>query len=172
MKNYRDSDYALNKYSKGIVYRFADATVEVTLEDYLAENPGRTEQDFRELKALSDKLYLEQVTDENAQTYKNFSLHTAVELSDPTALTPEEHLEEREIATEEESALLAAKAFLLSGQLTKIQRKRFILFYIKGLSTRQIAELEGISQYSVWECIQSCEKKMKKFIGKYPVTPP
>lgn len=171
MKNYRDSDYALNKYNKGIVYRFADSTVEITLEDYLAENPDRTEQDFLELKALSDEIYLEQVTDENAQTYKNFSLHTAVELSDPTALTPEEQLEERDTATEEHLALLAAKAFLLSGKLTKTQRKRFILYYIKGLSTRQIAELEAISQYSVWECIQSCEKKMKKFLEKYPVTP-
>jgi hypothetical protein len=40
MKNYKDSDYALNKFSEGIVYRFADRIVEITLEDYLAENPG------------------------------------------------------------------------------------------------------------------------------------
>ena len=41
MKNYKDSDYALNKFSKGIVYR----------------NPGRTAQDFIELKVLSDEIY-------------------------------------------------------------------------------------------------------------------
>lgn len=71
MKNYRDSDYALNKHSKGIVYRFADKIVEVTLAGYLAENPDKTEADFRMLKELSDSIYLDQVQDENAQTKKN-----------------------------------------------------------------------------------------------------
>ena len=61
MKNYKDSDYALNKFSEGIVYKFADRIVEITLEDYLAENPGRTAQDFLELKALSDEIYHQQV---------------------------------------------------------------------------------------------------------------
>ena len=46
MKNYKDSDYALNKFSEGIVYRFADRIVEIAQEDYLAENPGKTAQDF------------------------------------------------------------------------------------------------------------------------------
>ena len=41
MKNYRDSDYAANKYASGIVYRFANKTVTVTVEDYLKENPGK-----------------------------------------------------------------------------------------------------------------------------------
>jgi len=54
MKHYTNSDYALNKYSEGIVYRFADSIVEITLADYLAENPSKTEGDFRELKELSD----------------------------------------------------------------------------------------------------------------------
>ena len=44
MKNYKDSDYALNKYSQGIVYKFADGIVEITLEDYLRDNPDKTEQ--------------------------------------------------------------------------------------------------------------------------------
>ncbi|MDR0818701.1 MAG: RNA polymerase subunit sigma-24, partial [Oscillospiraceae bacterium] len=60
MKNYQNSDYALNKFSKGIVYRFTDGIVEVTLADYLAENPGRTETDFRILKEASDENYLKQ----------------------------------------------------------------------------------------------------------------
>ncbi len=35
MKNYKDSDYAINKSSEGIVYRFADRIVEIILKDYL-----------------------------------------------------------------------------------------------------------------------------------------
>ena len=46
LKNYTDSDYAINKYSEGIVYKFADGIVEVTLADYLRDNPGKTEEDF------------------------------------------------------------------------------------------------------------------------------
>ena len=57
MKNYKNSDYALNKYSEGIVYQFTDSMVEVTLADYLRENPEKTEADFMELKALSDAIY-------------------------------------------------------------------------------------------------------------------
>ena len=49
LKNYRDSDNALNKYSQGIVYKFADGIVEVTLEDYLHDNPDKTEAGFAEL---------------------------------------------------------------------------------------------------------------------------
>ena len=72
MKNYRNSDYAVNKYADGIVYRFNDSTtLEITLERYLMENPDKTEQDFAELKKISDEIYLEQVTAENNQTYKN-----------------------------------------------------------------------------------------------------
>ncbi len=42
MKNYRKSDYALNKFSEGIVYQFSDGTVEISLADYLRDNPGKT----------------------------------------------------------------------------------------------------------------------------------
>lgn len=51
MRDYRKSDYAINKYSPNIVYRFHDEIIEVSLEDYLKENPDKTEQDFAELKA-------------------------------------------------------------------------------------------------------------------------
>lgn len=47
MKNYKDSDYALNKYSEGIVYQYADGRKQtIWLEDYLAANPGKTAEDF------------------------------------------------------------------------------------------------------------------------------
>ena len=75
MKNYTNSDYALNKYSGGVVYRFADGITEVRLTDYLAENPGKTEDDFHTLKAISDGIYLEQATDENRQTRGNVSIN-------------------------------------------------------------------------------------------------
>ena len=75
MKNYKDSDYALNKFSEGIVYRFEDRIIEITLEDYLAENPDRTTQNFLELKALSDEIYHQQVTHEHRTSRLDMSIN-------------------------------------------------------------------------------------------------
>ena len=80
MRNYRKSDYAINKYSPNIVYRFHDEIIEVSLEDYLKENPDKTEQDFAELKALSDEIYYEQDRTESAQTRKDVSIHGLEEM--------------------------------------------------------------------------------------------
>lgn len=60
MRNYKESDYALNKFSEGIVYKFADGIVEITLEDYLQDNPDKSKDDFDKLKAISDEIYHEQ----------------------------------------------------------------------------------------------------------------
>ena len=76
MKNYKESDYALNKYSQGIIYKFADGVVEVTLEDYLRDNPEKTEADFAELKAWSDGIYHEQAVQEQRTCRRNVSLRT------------------------------------------------------------------------------------------------
>ena len=38
-KNYIQEHYAINKHSKGIVYRGADGDFEISLEQFLRENP-------------------------------------------------------------------------------------------------------------------------------------
>lgn len=136
MKNYKESDYALNKFSEGIVYKFADRIVEVTLEDYLAENPGRTAEDFLELKALSDEIYHEQVMQENRTSRLDVSLNGLEEteaLATPPLDTELIH------KSESKRAMTAAKKLLDSGALTDIQRRRFILHFFKGYSYRKIA---------------------------------
>ena len=72
MRNYKDSDYALNRYSQGIVYKFADGIVEVTLEAFLRDNPDKTEEDFAELKALSDEIYYQQDRQEQRTSRKSW----------------------------------------------------------------------------------------------------
>lgn len=57
MRKYQNSDYTVNKFSNGIVYQFADGCVEITLADYLKANPDKTEQDYVQLKAISDEIY-------------------------------------------------------------------------------------------------------------------
>jgi len=51
--------------------------------------------------------------------------------------------------------------------LTEVQQRRFVLHYFKGLSTRQIAMLEGVRQQTVWESLMWAGKKLKKlFVAK------
>jgi hypothetical protein len=164
VKNFKYSDYALNKHSEGIIYRFADGIVEVTLADFLAENPSRTAEDFERLKAASDALYLKEDRATNAQTKRNVSLtdSDAVELC--TALSPETLViyEPEEARAMEEKLALANLAL---SKLTKVQRRRFLLNRVHGLTTREIADAEGVAHQSVVESIMSAEKKIKKFLA-------
>ena len=163
MKNYTDSDYALNKYSEGIVYRFADGIVEYTLADYLAENPGKTAADFQEWKALSDGIYLEQITDECRQTRKDVSIHNMEDSEAFGGETLEDEVFERpeREAAENNRREMARQAL---DKLTEVQRRRYLLHHVEGLSTWQIAEREGVFQRAVMDSIQWAEKKIKKFL--------
>ena len=55
-RNYRQSDYAKNKYSSNIVYAGSDETIEITLEQFLKENHGMTEEDFLETMDVVKKV--------------------------------------------------------------------------------------------------------------------
>lgn len=47
--------------------------------------------------------------------------------------------------------------------LTEIQRERLQLYFFQGLSTREIAERQGINQNAVWKSIQMAIRNLKKF---------
>ena len=164
MKNFRDSDYAANKNAKGIVYRFANQTIEITLEDYLRENPDKNEANFIELKSLSDGIYLKQVRAENAQTKKNVYIHSLVETTLCCVASPEDALIEAEEQSEKQSMRRKIASKVLST-LTEVQRRRYLLSTVQGLSTWQIAAMEGTNQKSVYESLQAAEKKIKKVLA-------
>lgn len=163
MFNYRDSDYALNKFSEGIVYKFADGVKEITLADYLRDNPGKTEANFAELKALSDGIYYEQDRATSAQTRLDDSIH-CMEETDKCATRPlEEEIFERYVEVHNRRyAWQAVQALLEGTTLTEVQRRRFCLHIFKGRSTRQIARLEGISHQNVAKSINLAIEKLKK----------
>lgn len=159
MRNYKDSDYALNRYSQGIVYKFADGIVEVTLEEYLRDNPDKTEEDFAELKALSDEIYYQQDRQEYRVSHRNVSISAMEDSMIASALSVDAELIQK---AEEKKALEAAIRLLESGKLTTVQKRRFYLHFFQGLSTRQIAKLEGVHQRAVWDSLMWAEKKLKK----------
>jgi RNA polymerase sigma factor (sigma-70 family) len=167
LKNYKDSDYALNKHSKGIVYRFADKITEVTLADYLSENPGKTVADFRALKELSDSIYRDQVRAENTLTKKNLPFDEAHETMLCGSLSPEDtvirRIDSREEA--ERQRRRSEKVNLALDKLTCVQRRRYLLYHVKGLTLRQIADTEGVVHSKIQKSIDAAEKKIKNFLA-------
>lgn len=163
MKNYRDSDYAANKKAKGIVYRFANQTIEITLEDYLRENPDKNEADFTELKSLSDEIYLKQVRAENAQTKKNVSIHRLEATTLCCVASPENTLiaAEEQAENQRQRRKIAAKAL---STLTEVQRRRYLMYVADEFTIRQIADLEGSHFTSVSESICAAKQKIKKYL--------
>lgn len=167
MSKYQNSDYALNKYSEGIVYRFADGVKEITLSDYLLDNPGKTQEDFAELKALSDGIYYEQDRADSAQTRNDLSIHGMEEMNCCATRPLEDELMERYVEIRSRRYARQAVRALLEGRtLTEIQRRRFCLHIFQGRSTRQIARLEGISFQNVAKSINLAIQKLKKLFDE------
>jgi DNA-directed RNA polymerase specialized sigma24 family protein len=167
MNNYKNSDYALNKYSEGIVYRFADGIVEITLADYLAENPGKTEGDYRALKALSDSIFLEEVQAENTQTYKNSPYDELKGTALCQTPSPEDYfigeIDAREESERRKECLDIANRAL--DKLTELQRRRYLMYHVDGMAIRAIADIEGTHFTTVHESLQAADKKIKKVLA-------
>ena len=160
MKNYRKSDYALNKFSKGIVYQFSDGTLEISLADFLRDNPGMTEEDFRALKAESDKIYLKQVRLETAQGNKTVSM-TGLE---ETTAHPAPSLDDSYIRADENRRVkLAVGKLFRCGKLTVKQKERFVRHFFAGTSLRKIANDEGVHFTSVDESVRQAVDKLRTY---------
>ena len=169
MKNYRESDYALNKYSDGIVYRMADGSrITVTLENYLSENPDKTAEDFRILKAASDTIYAEQIQQEHIQNKLNVPLTVISDSIKNHEISAEDSLFASITEIEENDNYLfqAEAADNALDILTDIQRRRYIQYHIHGKTLREIADMEGTHNTSVCESLKAAENKIKKFLKK------
>ena len=160
MKNYRESDYAFNKFSNGIVYRFNDETVEITLEMFLELYPDKTEEDFLRLKELSDRIYYEQVRDENAQTKNNVSLHSLEETLACSSPPVDEQYIKQEKQNQDKKKL---DKLFRAAKLTEKQKRRLYLHCVEGKTFRAIADIEGVHWTSVEECVKFALKKLKKY---------
>ena len=167
MYDYRKSDYAINKYSPNIVYRFHNEIIEITLEDYLKENPGKTKDDFAELKALSDQIYYEQDRADSAQTRKDVSIHGLEETEHCATRALDEEWEERIVDIQNRKyAWKALEQLFTKGALSEVQKQRFRLHIFQGLSTRQIGRMEGVSHQAVAKSINLAITKLKKYFSE------
>jgi hypothetical protein len=163
MRNYTDSDYALNKHSEGIVYRFADSIVEITMADFLSENPHLTAEDFLRLKQFSDADYLAEANREKHQTRRQVDMGEHMDNLICSQFSPEELLIDAP-EREQKQNMRVAEALHILDCLTDTQRKRYLLHHVNGLTTREIADSEGVTHQMIVKSILGAEKKIKKIL--------
>lgn len=160
MKDYRKSNYAINKLRKGIVYRNADGSIlEITFEKIAANNPNFTKEDFEKLKELSDELYHEEEKSDNLQAhYVKVSLD---ETSSDEWLAGE-NLEDEFFGQQDTEAYIKDFQSSIDMLLTPLQKKRLFMNCFKGMTVREIAKSEGVHYTVIAESIRAAKKKLKK----------
>lgn len=160
MSKYYNSDYAINKNKKGIVYRNNDGSIlEITFEKISQRNPNFTQEDFDKLKAFSDQIYLEeQRADVRYRKYVTGSVDSIEDSKWLRAESFEDEIIEYMNGNRKDEIMR-----YINTNLTEVQRRRFLTF-VNGLSTKEIAEIEECRQNAVWESIELARKKLKKFL--------
>ena len=139
------SDYALNKRSQNIVCRQADGTyVEITPEDC---------PDFERWKAFSDGDYHARELDGRR------IVRDCLPLNEDICGCVDDYFDE----APPDSRTMENAMDILEQCLTETQRRRYLLHNRDGLTTRQIAQAEGVSQHAIMTSLHESEKKLKKF---------
>lgn len=162
MKDYKKSNYAINKIRKGIVYRNADgSTLEITFEKIAAENPEFTKEDFAKLKELSDELYHEEFKSDDLEAHFVRSIFDENDERCNCVLpsAEDEYLEQEERSEYEEKLQNA-----IDTLLTPVQKKRLYMNCFRGLTIREIAKIEGSHRASIHESIVSAKRKLRKYL--------
>lgn len=123
-----------NRHSEPIVYCFADGTIQsITMQDYLSAHPEHTEQDFAQIKAVSDSL--QRMHDANDRKHNRCRIEEDFDFAAAFIASGDIELCDRLIRAEQRSiAWNAAARLLQAGRLTIAQRRRFI----RVLSARQV----------------------------------
>lgn len=163
MKNYRQSDFVLNKCSENIVYPFSDRMVEITLVDFLAHDPEKTAEDFANWKALSDEIYHQQEVDR----HRTSKLDVYIEVIGDGLLGLQESVLAELIKREEKEEVTCAVITLFqNGSLTNCQKERFVKYYFHGMTMREIASQEDVNVSSVSRAVKYANNKFENILKK------
>lgn len=162
---YNQSDFARNKKSENIVYKFIDGVIkEISLEEFLKDDPECTLERFEEIKAVSDGNYHESDLSDTKHRRHNLSLDSFDYEPNRTIIT----LEDQHILNEAKiNAVRAANELFEDKKLTDKQKNRFAMHYILGISMRTIAKKEGINVSSVSRSLELARKKLVNIFEKF-----
>ena len=151
MKNYKNSSYAANKYSKDIVYYSeVSGSTAITLENFLRSDPTLTEADFEFWKKWSDQNYLEESRVNNKQSWKAVSLSNLDYILDSTQLSLEEMVEDKTMEGLVLQTLNQTVSVLLSDSvLTETMKVRFeelntTVYFLKESENNGLKIAEGL----------------------------
>ena len=165
MKEYKKSNYAINKVRKGIVYRNADGSIlEVTFEKIAKDNPSFTAEDFEKLKQLSDELYHEEEKSDNLQAHY---VKESLDKLNPDKLPSNENLEEDFFLKEDGNTYLKKFQEAIDTLLTPVQKRRLYLSCFRKMTVREIAKIEGAHYTVVAESIRGAKNKIKNFLKNF-----
>lgn len=159
----RKSIYALNKKDpNAIVYMDADGNlIRLTRDDFASE------EEFLHWKKLSDADYHGEEKADHLYYDGTLSLEGLSEEA-LSIMSAEEDFITKAISSDR-SALLTILLNGIDNQLTASQKRRVKLYYFDGLSEKQIAEIEKVSQQGVSDCLRTARKKLEKFLKKHLV---
>ena len=152
------SDYALNKRNPdAIVCRSVTGKyIRLTCEDFASD------EEFSRWKDWSDREYHE--TEKADHVFHNHTLPTeGLSESSMTVLSAEDVLME----TFDQQERQKLRCLLMEGLdrcLTQPQSRRIRLYYIDGLTMRQIAEIEGVQHQSIVHCLAAAKRNLQKFL--------
>lgn len=170
MRNYKNSSYAANKYSKNIVYNSeVSGITAITLEDFLKSDPTLTEADFKFWKQWSDNDYEAESKDTNRITKNNLSVTNLDEALSSCNLSLEESYEkEFEDTLVKTCVRYALEKFFTDSKVTEVMRERFTLYYFKGMKYEHIAKKVGGTRQGVTKSIKAAFSIFKRyFIERY-----
>ena len=162
-RNYRQSDYAKNKYSSNIVYAGSDETIEITLEQFLEENPGMTEEDFNFWKNWSDEDYYITDRKDTNEAKHTVSIHS-IEATELVSIPSAEEIVIEKMSRESERVYTKKDAEVVLSKLTDIQRRRFLMYEVYGMTFRGIAHIEGVDHMAIIRSVEYAKRKIKKFL--------
>lgn len=165
MKNYKNSSYAANKYSKNIVYNSeVSGNTAITLEDFLKSDPTLTEADFEFWKNWSDENYRVESKETNNKTKKDVSLTSLDKLVADFGLSLEEQYEENECERIYLTAIReATRRFFNDESISSTTKERFRLHYINGERVLDISERHGVQSSSVCKGLKKSLNKFKEY---------
>lgn len=131
---------ALNKYE----------SIEVTKEVYEEYRRGEWRMTKENQKYLKNEIPFSALigSQENLENFNEFMF--------------EETFNQEDI--ESERIKLAKQALSI---LSDTMRERYISHYYVGLTTKEIAERDGVSEYSIKDSLKLAQKKINKFLKKF-----
>lgn len=157
---YYQSEFRMNEGSDDFVYysKPMGVYIHITKEQFLADNPGLSEDDFQLLKSWSDA-DLQALYQHDRREGEKLTFADDYGIGMKGTYNAPQWVIDIELRTDLES--------VLKRILTKTQYRRIVLYGIVGLTTQEIAKLEGCSQQAISSSIVKIRERLKKHFQGY-----